>query len=367
MRWAMPLLRLCLLVVLCSALGGCRKDTQGSRPKVRMPQLLVEAELGVEASMGAVAADGWLAVGTRGGGVLLVSADRKQRRWVLPGAEESGVDGGVDGAGEGGDTRPRHDGPISALAFSRDGTRLLSAGGRSILWWQVRPSTKLLAQIRGPQAITAAVLDATDRFALLGTFQGHVLRWPLNTRPAQPLPRLSCGGMAVGGQLKHLPAERRCPSGTFVELPGGRGVCTYPATHLLRQGKRFALACRTGTVTLFELESGLPRYYLAGALTAMAFITPERMLFARRDGEARVYDFSRKKLLGVLPPRVRGYRGRARQGRCTAAGREGQAGVVLAERPAPRSRENRRTTGLDRRESVSTDALDQRSGKGGAT
>lgn len=298
----MSLFRMCLFVALCSSLGGCPKETERPRPKVRMPQLVVEAELGVEACMGAVAADGRLAVGTRGGGVLLVSADRKRRSWVLSQAEGSGVDGGVDGGGEGVDTRPQHDGPISALAFSRDGRRLLSAGGRSILWWQVQPSVKLLAQIRGPQAITAAVLDAQDRFALLGTFQGHVLRWPLNAGPAQPLPRLSCGGMAVGGRLKHLPPERRCPAGTFVELPGGRGVCTYPATHLLRHGKRFALACRTGTVTLFEIDRGLPRYYLAGALTAMALISRDRMLFARRDGEARVYDFANKKLLASFRP-----------------------------------------------------------------
>ena len=48
---------------------------------------------------------------------------------------------------------------------------------------------------------------------------------------------------------------------------------------------------------LFDLDNGRPRYYLAGALSAMAFITPDRLLLARQDGEVRVYDFGASELI----------------------------------------------------------------------
>ncbi|MBK8481801.1 MAG: hypothetical protein IPL40_11575 [Proteobacteria bacterium] len=257
-------------------------------PRVlRFGPLRLVAALAVQATVAAAGRGGALAVGTREGGVLLTNLGGGRAlppRWLLPPAGAAAV----------------LDGPVTALAFSADGRRLLAAGGRAIGWWQVDPP-RLLGQLRGPQAITAAVLAPGDAGALFGTDQGFVQRWRLDRREAEPAAGLGCELIVLEYQRARLPLARRCPFGTFVQTHDLRPACAYPLTQLTRRGALLAQACRTGTASLITLPQGATQHTLAGALGALAFDPRGRLLLARADGELRLYDPTARAVVRVWP------------------------------------------------------------------
>jgi len=243
------------------------------------------AALGVFATAVAAAGSrGTLAVGTREGGVLLADLAGHAPRWLLRPAAAA----------------PLLDGPVTALVFSADGRRLLAAGGRAITWWQVDPP-RLLGQLRGPQAITAAVLAPGDAAAFFGTDQGFVQRWRLDRREAEAALRLGCELIVLEYQRARLPLARRCPFGTFVQTHELRPACAYPVTQLVRQGAALAQACRTGTTSVITLPRGPVQHTLAGALGALAFDPRGRLLLAREDGELRLYDPAARAVVRAWP------------------------------------------------------------------
>ncbi|MBK6847717.1 MAG: hypothetical protein IPG96_09335 [Proteobacteria bacterium] len=271
---ALLLIVAALLVAAPALLFWRARVRRPPAPRVlRWTPLRLVAALGVPATAAAPGPRGTLAVGTREGGVLLADLEGHAPRWLLR-AEAAA---------------PLLDGPVTALAFSADGERLLAAGGHAITWWQLDPP-RLLGQLRGPQIITAAVLAPGDRAAFFGTDQGFVQRWRFDRREAEAALRLGCELIVLEYQRARLPLARRCPFGTFVQTHELRPACAYPVTQLVRQGATLAQACRTGTTSVIPLPRGPVQHTLAGALGALAFDPRGRLLLAREDGELRLYD-----------------------------------------------------------------------------
>jgi hypothetical protein len=289
--------RLGLALGLILTLLGCKETKAG--PRIRLGPAALIARLPVQPSSAVRTPDGALVVGTRDGRLLLREPSGEQR-WITP--EATPTSNPATKRERAPTTRPtaRYDGPVRALAISSDGRRLLAAGGRRIAWWQIRPKPALLAELVGPQTITAAVLTPAGKTALFGTSQGHLLEWTLDQREAKALTGLSCGALPASRQRQKLPPAKRCPYGTYIELPSGRGVCTYPLTHLVRQGDLIARACRTGVVAFFHHGKPAHHHTQAGALTALAFADDNRVVFARKDGELRLYDLKAKEVLATF-------------------------------------------------------------------
>jgi hypothetical protein len=253
-------------VLLLLALTGCPK-AQAPSVQVAIGAERTEGSLAPRVSAGAAGPGALFGAGTPRGGVLLRRGDGS--------AHPLGA-------------QPLHEGPVVSLAFSADGRRLISAGGRTVAAWDVEHAA-LVRRVSGPQGITAAVLDESGQVAYFSTSQGHVLRWPLGSATAEPQPQLACAAAAVTVAQMRLPEERRCAFGTYVEPPTGKGMCAYPITALILEGTRLARACREGTLVLTELRGGSPRYYLAGYLRTLTSVG-ELLLLGRGEGELRLYD-----------------------------------------------------------------------------
>ncbi len=187
----------------------------------------------------------------------------------------------------------RHRGAITALDVDASGSRLLSAGGRTIAAWSVDAAAKrvtLKNHLRGPQIITAAVLGPTGREAFFGTSQGHVLRWTVANKHAKPMARFRCQVHMVSPGRLDKPPNRRCPHGTYDTNRKGQGYCAYPVTQLRRRGQLVALGCRDGYAHVLDLKRDRVRYRLAGALGDLVFAGTSSVVFGRLDGQLRVYD-----------------------------------------------------------------------------
>jgi hypothetical protein len=183
---------------------------------------------------------------------------------------------------------PLHDGPVSALAFSPSGERLLSVGGKTAALWD--PSARrLVRKVSGPQTLTAAAFSPDGRTAFFATDQGHVLRWHSDRSSAEPVPGFACSSHLLTATELRLPEARRCPYGTFVEPARGRPFCAYGVTTLAVAHGTLARACREGTLGLLDLAHDSRTWYLAGYLRALAAVPPDGWLLGRDDGHLRLY------------------------------------------------------------------------------
>jgi hypothetical protein len=284
MRGLVALAALLLLVVTSA---GCKRN-RAARRGLRVHQGRLLVDFAVRATTGARGPSGGFAVGTGAGGIKLAAGGRQH--WLLREL------GGRESAGA------RHDGPIATLEFAADGRHLLSVGGHFVVWWDLA-RRRAEGQLTGPQALTAGVVARDSRTAYFATAQGHVQRWLTDREEAEEVAGFECRPSMVAPERRRLDPARRCPVGVYV-LEGDRPLCVYPVTQLVRRGDRIARACREGTVGVLDLESKRIRWSnVAGALSALTFVGND-LLFARDDGELRLWRSARGELGPSLQPGV---------------------------------------------------------------
>jgi RNA polymerase sigma factor (sigma-70 family) len=180
-----------------------------------------------------------------------------------------------------------HDGPLWALAFSADGARLFSTGGRGprIRAWEVKTGRKVLEMGDYRDGVFELVASPDGRFlASTGNFavEAADLRlWDLKTgREARRFP--------VHLQMKHYP----------VFSPDGRWLAAATA--------RPGVSNTRGEVRVWEVLTGKRLRLLAGhkqQVTALAFSPDSRVLATGgADGKVCLWDLGsgqqRKRLLG---------------------------------------------------------------------
>lgn len=280
---------LALLLAALSLAIGCKRE----EPPAAAPSFTVElgaertlAELKARISAGAAGPGELIAAGTEQGAVLLHGGSGEPARL--------------------GETA-LHDGPISSLAFTRDGRHLLSTGGKLCAWWSPA-SRSLVRQVHGPQQITAALLlerSGGEPRVYFGTDHGALVRWDPGQSKAEPLPHLACPAVSLSPAQAAAPKEKRCPYGRFVPDPQGAGVCAYPVTAMVEAGGTLAWACREGGMRTLELlrerRDGFSPGYLK-TLTSLRALREGQVLAGRGEGQLRVYALGEKKLLRELLP-----------------------------------------------------------------
>ncbi len=274
-------------VVLSTSLLACkREEAPPARPTLKV-------ELGAERSLAELKQR--LTAGAGGPGELCAAGTERGSVLLLTGAGAPAELGGT----------VLHDGPIAALAFSRDGRNLLSVGGKLSAWWSTAERS-LVRQVHGPQLITSALLleRATDRpYVYFGTDHGALVRWDPSQPKAEPLPHLACPAVALSpGQLA-APEAKRCPYGRFVADPRGAGVCAYPVTAMVAAGGYLGWACREGGLRTLELLRERRDGFSPGWLRTLTALGSEgQVLAGRGEGQLRVFSLGEKKLLRELSP-----------------------------------------------------------------
>ena len=269
------------LAPLLMHLGGCSKATSEPSFSLNFRQAERIAQLPFKPSAASRSSQGLIAAGDAHGRILLRTTSG-QVRWLgaVPAASQASSQPiGAPGADA---SRSPHRGAIVALVFSRDGQRLLSAGGKTIALWSVAEG-RLLHQLRGPQRLTAAVFGPRGKSAYFATDEGHVLRWGLDEREAEAQRELSCGARIVNPLRRQLPRRERCPFGRFGQQ-GGHSYCVYPATHLVRQGFQLARACRTGDLSVTDLASKRAVHAITEGVGALGFFRQDQLVIAENEG-----------------------------------------------------------------------------------
>jgi WD40 repeat protein len=252
-----------LLAVMLVTGAGCKRNVAPPLALTVGPSKTV-ADLGARGVKisAATSERGSLALGTVDGRVLLLERGDRHAAPRELGAEAL------------------HAGPVVALDFSRDGRRLLSVGGRSVVVWDTSSGEKI-RRVEGPQALTAAVIAPDAKSAFFGTSHGHVLRWRVDQKGADQVKGFACGGERVYPSRMGLPPHRRCPIGSYQETPEGLQICLYPVTHLLLQGEQLVRACRTGALKLLDLRSDRTTYLHAGHLSVLIAVGRSDLLLGR--------------------------------------------------------------------------------------
>jgi hypothetical protein len=269
---------LALLVGLCC----CCKSKDPSPWAVSLTLKGTVLELGVPVTA-ADARGELLAVGTKGGKVLLVIRKREAEATELVADE------------------PVHDGPLRVVQLSRTGSRLLSVGGKTAAYWDTT-TRKLMRKVRGPETITAATLQPEGNYAFIGTARGHVLRWVPPSPRAQPVAAAACGGTRVAPARMRLPRRQRCPYGAYVEPDDQPPACLYPVTHL-----RFVFenslvrVCRTGDGLIIDLNTLSKTYFTPGHLRSLTPVGRDLAL-GRDDGPVRLYSSHHRRIVRAYRP-----------------------------------------------------------------
>ena len=278
------------MLLLALLLSGCKSPPEGGRApasasvKITASRTLVS--LGAE--IAAVAADpgGLLAAGSIKGQVVLILPSASGAARVTP-LEAFTPKGDAPDAGPP-QKRLLHPGGVAALAFSRDGNKLVSVGGKNAALWDVKKRA-LVVDVGGPQNITSVIPGAQDNAVFFATDQGHVLRWDLAKKVPDAVPDFFCGASTVPSARLRLPASRRCMYGVYQRSQKGVHVCLYPVTELMLHGDLLVRACRSGNMGMLNLKTRKTSYYMSGYVRAMTSLGSELLLLARDDGQLRLY------------------------------------------------------------------------------
>ena len=280
------------LALLALLMSGCKSPPETPRISVKLASSDDLAAAGVKLSAAAAGPGKLLAAGTVKGKVLLLQSAgapgaRREVVWLVARTRPGGPDAGPP------KERLLHRGGVSALAFSKDGKQLVSVGGKTAAVWDVG-QRKLLKDVVGPQGITTVTAGRRPGVVYFATDQGHVLRWELEKRAPDALPKFACGASQLPSPRLNLPAEKRCPFGTY-HVSKGIHACFYPATGLMLRDEVLVRACRSGNLGMLNLRTRTTTYHMSGFLRAMAAVDQRRLLLARDDGKLEIYDLQTRK------------------------------------------------------------------------
>lgn len=288
--WSLVLLSLSaiLLALLLLLLSGCEKKipTKSYRASIDKVMQVQHYHRQIASAAKHEEKDYW-ALGQSNGEILLVKAGKVIKR-VAPTSRPTSSS----------QKKPivfrKHHGVINALAFNKSGNRLLSAGGKDIVYWDISSSEpEIVGHLRGPQRIQSALLGPNDKNAYFSTNRGYVLRWPLDTKNAEVINNFSCRIHMVNPNRLRLSEDKRCPFGIFDTNRKGKGYCAFPATHLTRYKDILAVGCRDGYSNIYDLRTNKMRYRLSTTLGALSIIDNDTVFFARSDRKLQHFEWKK--------------------------------------------------------------------------
>jgi len=224
-----------------------------------------------------------------------------------------------------------HAAPVTALAFSPDGTKLISAGGRHVLVWDVR--TAAGAQLPGEMArgIQAIALTHDGNMLIAGDEGGELHRWDLaagrDLGPWGSVPSavraLDCSPdgrwVAVGRRDQHVSLWNAHDGSESTVFRGGhatdvRGVAFSPDSRSLA-------SCGDSNIVIWNVREGTVRQTISGhaAYVYGVAFTPSGsvLVSASWDRTVRAWDADTGEELRVL----RGHSGAAQ---CVAVAPDGR-------------------------------------------
>ncbi len=290
------------ILLLALLLSGCKHE-QDNRPPPPPPASSVKIassrtliDMGSKISALAMGPGGMYAAGSIKGQVTLLTRGAKgalDKAALEAFTEPKGPDAGPP------KKRALHPGGVAALAFSRDGSKLVSVGGKTAALWDLK-TRKLVVDLVGPQTITSVIPGPERGVVFFATDQGHVLRWDLSKRAPDAVPKFACGANQVPPARLRLPVSKRCVYGTYHVSKKGVHVCFYPTTGLLLHGDLLVRACRSGNMGLLNLKTRKTTYHMSGYVRAMADLNSGALLLARDDGKLHVFDPASNKIVRRL-------------------------------------------------------------------
>ena len=281
------------LMLLALLFAGCKSS---DRPSDKTTAPAASASVKIIASRNLVSVGSKIAAVTAGPkGLLAAGSITGQVMLLEPSAEgaakvtvlQAFTKGGGPDAGPP-KKRILHPGGVAALAFSRDGAKLVSVGGKTAALWDLK-TRALVLDVVGPQGITSVIPGLADGVVFFGTDQGHLLRWDLSKTVPDAVPRFACGANQLPSARLRLPVSRRCVYGTYHVSKKGIHVCFYPTTGLLLFGDLLVRACRSGNMGLLNLKTRKATYHMSGYVRAMAALGGDALLLAREDGKLQIY------------------------------------------------------------------------------
>ncbi len=154
-------------------------------------------------------------------------------------------------------------GTVLSLAFSADGTQLLSGTLRnSLMLWDVATGTQIQSFVGHTASISSVALSADGQYALSGSFDSTIRLWNVNT----------------GEQLAELrdEPEQQVNSVAFNS-----------------NSTRILSADKVGTVTVWDIAEAIPIYRLyghSGAVTVVVYTQNDRAISAGSDATLRILD-----------------------------------------------------------------------------
>lgn len=279
-----------VIMLLALLFSGCKRGEETEAPPppataVKITNSKVLAKVGTKVSAAAAGPGDLFAVGTTTGQVLLLKLTPGKAAEQVPleafYVQKAGVDAGPP------KKRLLHTGGVTGLAFSGK-DRLVSVGGRTAALWDLTKRA-LISAPTGPQGLTTVIRAVGLGEVFFATDQGHVLRWDLTKKAAEPVKGFFCGSSQVPPARLRLPASRRCVYGVYHVSKKGVHVCHYPANALLLHDGQLVRACRSGNMSLLDLKTRKSRFYMSGYVQTMASLSAGELLLARDDGELRVY------------------------------------------------------------------------------
>jgi len=210
-----------------------------------------------------------------------------------------------------------HQGAVAQAAVSADGRRVVSGGrDRVVRYWDAETGA-LLKSLPGHENIILAVACAPDgsRFASAG-FDGAIKLWEAAGGKERSLQsggaavralRFAAGGQRLAslsddGSLRVWDGVSGSVIREFPAVPGGGGALAYS-----RDGRLLAVGTREGSVKVLDTDSGAELFAHAGHRGAVLGLdfdpAADRLASTGQDGTIVLWDLARKlRLLDIAAP-----------------------------------------------------------------
>ncbi len=219
-----------------------------------------------------------------------------------------------------------HRGAVAAIAISRDGSRIVSAGaGGTIRLWDGERG-RLVSSLAGRPGITALALSPGGSRVVAGYAKGGAILWRPRAGPAPlPLAGASGGVLAVGfGARGRIAAVLGDGSVHFWSAEGAplsqvRAANGAQRAEFSEDGRVVAIGQSNRQIAVFDLGSGRVLRELKALPGGSRFVEVDldhkRVLTAGRDGVVNIFDLDTGRSLAEIISTIGGWAALDGQGR----------------------------------------------------
>lgn len=210
-----------------------------------------------------------------------------------------------------------HEGSISAIAFTHDDRRIVSAGSDGVirLWARYAPDAggQPIELRSHSSAIRYALTSSDGRWLVTSGAESSPRKWDLRQRdpsaslvlmtghesPVTAMAMSGDGGWLVSaseaGRVRLWDLNTRQSKGTWIGPKSAAGIVAVAIDHT---GQRIATADGQGRVRVDFVEAGQVRQTIANlelnthAVEVMSFGAPARLMVGRSDGQSTIWNLS---------------------------------------------------------------------------